>query len=179
MIKPPVFWYLGTTKFQDMSKVIQIPLTKGMFAMIDEEDFELVSRYKWYARPVERTHYANSKSKKLIIMHRLIMDINDPSIQIDHRNRDGLDNRRSNLRIATNSQNTCNRAPYKNRSSIYKGVYFDKKAQKWACQIRPIGGKTKHVGYFISEIEAALRYNEVAIKYHGEFAYINQIIPIV
>lgn len=159
-----------------MSKIIQIPLTKGMFALIDEEDFELVSPYKWYTRQVERTHYANSKNGKLIIMHRLIMGITDPKVQLDHRNRNGLDNRKDNLRIATNSQNTCNRAPYKNRSSLFKGVYFDKKANKWASQIRPIGMKTKHIGYFVNEIDAALAYNKAAIQYHGEFAYLNSFM---
>lgn len=172
------FKYLVFAKIKDMSNVIEIPLTKGMFALIDEEDFELVSQHKWYLWVGETNNYAHSKRFKLIRMHRLIMGITDPKIKIDHRNRNGLDNRKENLRIATNSQNTCNKGPYKNRSSMFKGVYWDKKWRKWVVQITPPGKKIMHIGSFVNEKDAALAYNQAAKKYHGEFAYLNQIIPI-
>lgn len=161
-----------------MSKIIEIPLTKGMFALINEEDFELVSSYKWYASKGKNTYYAHHKRLSLVSMHRLIMGVTDSKIFVDHKNRNGLDNTRINLRLATHIQNNCNKCGYKNRSSTFKGVYWNKEKMKWTCQITPPGEKTRHIGHFKSEIAAAMAFNEAALRYHGEFAYINQIIPI-
>lgn len=159
-----------------MSKIIQIPLTRGVAALINEEDFELVSSYKWYARKTLNGFYATCSSIKRLHMHRLIMgvEIGEP-IFIDHKNMNGLDNTRSNLRLATHTQNMCNRGSYKNRSSLFKGVYWNKEKQRWTCQISIPLGKTIHVGHFLTETEAALAYNIKAIELHGEFAFQNVI----
>jgi hypothetical protein len=99
--------------------------------------------------------------------------MNEPAgLLVDHRNGIGLDNRRANLRLATNSQNGCNKPKKKNTSSQFIGVSFHKKAGKWACFIRNKGRRT-WLGSFESEIDAARAYDEAAKKYHGEFARLN------
>jgi hypothetical protein len=91
---------------------------------------------------------------------------------VDHRNTNGLDNRRSNLRLATYSQNNCNKAKRKNTSSRYVGVCFNKQLKRWGAYIKPQGKKI-FLGYFDNEIDAAHAYDAAARKYHGEFARLN------
>ena len=88
----------------------------------------------------------------------------------DHRNGDGLDNQRHNLRPATNSQNNHNRGPAIGRSSSYKGVHWHKGCRKWQASIR-IDGKRRHLGLFASEEDAARAYAEAALEVQGEYAY--------
>jgi hypothetical protein len=97
--------------------------------------------------------------------------MNPPAdLVIDHRNCDGLDNRRSNLRFATHAQNTLNRRKKKNAVSQFRGVWFYK--GKWGSQISS-QGKRMFLGRFDNEIDAAKAYDEAARKYHGEFARLN------
>jgi hypothetical protein len=92
---------------------------------------------------------------------------------VDHRNTDSLDNRRTNLRLATPSQNSCNsRRDKSNTYSRYRGVSFSKRKQKWFAAIRANGRKL-WLGYFSDEIDAAMTYDRAARKYHGEFAQLN------
>jgi hypothetical protein len=91
---------------------------------------------------------------------------------VDHRNSDSLDNRRTNLRLATHSQNQCNRRKRKNTSSRFRGVYFRKENRKWAAFIS-VAGKKIFLGYFDSETEAARVYDAAAKKYRGGFARLN------
>jgi hypothetical protein len=108
----------------------------------------------------------------MISIHREIMNAPD-GLLVDHKNGDGLDNRRSNLRLATHSQNQCNKLKIKTKvTSQYVGVHFDKRRSQWATSIRN-NGKTIWLGRFDSEIDAAKAYDQAAKKHHGEFARLN------
>jgi hypothetical protein len=103
-------------------------------------------------------------------MHRVILNA-PKGMEVDHINRDGLDNRKVNLRLATTTQNVCNRY-WRSKTSKYKGVHFDKSCGKYRTEIT-LNRKRIHVGKYDSEIEAAKAYDNAAKKYHGEFAYLN------
>ena len=113
-------------------KMIKIPLTQNQVALIDDEDFELVSQYTWYAGWDSHTksYYACTKIKKetgghtLLQMHRLIMNAQKGE-QVDHINHNTLDNRKSELRICNASENQHNQGKYSNNTSGYKGVVID------------------------------------------------------
>lgn len=159
-----------------MSKLI--PLTQGKFAIVDDEDFEVLSKYRWQYRDgyAIRNYYSGTidgkKKYKIIRMHRFLNETPD-GMHTDHIDMDGLNNKKSNLRTATQSENSMNRKSYKNSSSKFKGVHWSKKAEKWESAIR-INNKPKWLGYFGSEEEAAKSYNEAAINIFGSFARINK-----
>ena len=169
----------------------RIPLTKGKFAIVDPADYPNLAKYKWRICTGKNTFYAE-RSVRLptgrysrILMHREIFeklssDLRDTSDEIratnlvvDHINRNGLDNRKANLRLATRAQNSCNVKKAKNRySSNYKGLYFNRNEQKWRARITT-NDKTIYLGDFEDEIEAAKVYDKAARKYQGEFAALN------
>ena len=161
-----------------------IPLSKSYVALVDDSDYEQVSQYKWYAIEDRRKDgslwnvYAGRKVRKpdgaqtTQLLHRFIMNVSDPKIQVDHRDSDGLNNQRENLRLATHVQNQGNARKRANASSKFKGVHWRKRFKKWIAQIQ-IDGKRKHLGYFFSEIEAALAYDAAAREYFGEFCLCN------
>ncbi len=148
----------------------EIPLTQGKFALVDDEDYEMLMQWKWqYA-----TGYATRRvwPKVRLLMHRVIMNA-QPGEQIDHKNLNRLDNQRSNLRFATYAQNMYNRRKNNSTySSRYKGVSWYSRDKKWRSQIQ-FAGKLHCIGKFQSELEAALAYDEAARKHHGEFANTN------
>ena len=111
--------------------------------------------------------------------HRLafLMTFGNLPKMIDHINHDKVDNRIVNLRSCTSRQNNINRGPGKNSSSRYKGVSWDKSRGKWQANIR-IDGKSKSLGYFQDEKEAAETYDDAAVKYHGEFACTNKSLGL-
>ncbi len=156
----------------------RIPLTQGKYALVDPEDFTRLNKHKWHANKAKNTCYAVRRVHlglnkwKHIKMHREILD--PPGhLFVDHINHHGLDNRKANLRPATHSQNSYNRIHFtRNPSSKYKGVSWNKHKKKWSVWIR-YDGKSKFIGFFDNEIEAAKAYDEVAKKHHGEFAVLN------
>lgn len=159
----------------------------GKFAQVDDEDYDYLIQWKWNTgRPERGLKYAGRmpwiKGKGRggrIKMHRVIMGVTDPKILVDHVDRNPLNNQRSNLRIATASQNCSNVGP---KSAKYKGVYKKKypiksgETFKWAgkCMKDRRGYYTKLCE---TPEEAALEYNKLAIKLHGEFAWLNTIMP--
>ena len=160
--------------------ILKIKHKKDIYnCLIDDEDFDLVNEYKWYIH--SRTGYARGRKKnpegdyRFISMHRLVMGILDnPEFDVDHAKHNKLDNRKSELRTCTTSQNTSNRTAY--GSSRYLGVGWDKQHQRWKAAIGYTIGrikKFKNIGLFIEEIDAAKAYDGAAKKYHGEFANLN------
>lgn len=150
----------------------QIPLTKGQFALVDDEDFEALSKSKWclsssgYAITSKTVQYKVSH----ILMHRVITGA-EKGLYVDHIDMNKLNNQKANLRACTNAQNQMNKNKLKGKSK-YKGVTYIKKANKWAAQIRA-NYKYVWLGQYHSEEEAALAYNVAAIEHHGEFAMLN------
>lgn len=158
-----------------MSNIIIFPLSNGHNAFIDSDDLEKVSNFKWYARKGKRgVYYATSTLHKNVHMHRLILGVTDRKVFVDHKDHNGLNNTKENLRAVTNSQNMMNSRPNKNTTSKYKGVYWAKDKGKWTAQIK-INSKMKYIGRFHIEDDAAIAYNEMAKEYFGEYAYINQV----
>jgi|TARA_Y100000034_G_C6768225_1_gene342575 hypothetical protein len=159
----------------------RIKLTQGQYALVDDEDFDELNKYKWCAfwnKPTQ-SYYVVRKSRKsegfkkqrLIFMHRQIMNV-PVGLYTDHINHDTLDNRKENLRLCTASQNHGNRQLNKNNTSGYKGVSWHKRDKRWRTAIR-IGGKKKHLGHFKTKEEAMEAYNESAKLFFGEFARLN------
>lgn len=151
-------------------------LTQGQFTLVDNEDYEFLSQWRWYAQKIRNAYYASrddytSSKRKKILMHRLLINTD---LFVDHRDRNGLNNQRDNLRIATASQNQRNRRSCKQSTSKYLGVFQEKGRKKWVASIGNNGQKIR-IGRFLSEEDAALAYNEAAIKFHGEFANLNQL----
>jgi len=155
----------------------KIPLNEGKFTIVDPQDFYRFNSFDWFADGKGDCFYAvrflisETESPKIIRLHREIM--NAPAdLLVDHRNNDGLDNRRSNLRLATHPENMQNRRKLKNTSSQYIGVDFDKESGKWRARIK-VNGKRIYLGRFDSEIEAARAYDAAAKKYYGKYARLN------
>jgi AP2 domain/HNH endonuclease len=148
----------------------EIPLTKGQIALVDDEDYEELAKYKWCAHKIGKTYYAARNFQNVTIhMHKQIMGTPPSGYEIDHIDHPGTDNRRCNLRFATRSQNNQNQNRASHNTSGYKGVSWDSKRSKWEAYITRYGRKI-HVGYFASKELAAQAYNEAAEDIFGEFA---------
>lgn len=145
---------------------------------IDDEDFDLVSKYKWRLSKGKYTYYVITHNKvdnkdTTLYLHRLVFGNSDKN-SIDHIDGNGLNNQKNNLRICTYTQNNRNRNSCINSSSKYKGVSWYKKSCKWRASIQ-VNKKMIHIGYYNSEEDAAEMYNLHAIKYFKEFAKLNNI----
>jgi hypothetical protein len=159
-----------------MSQTMEIPLTQGKFAKIDNEDYDLIKNHKWcYNKGYAKTAITLSNGKqKLLSMHRVILGLTDSKIQCDHINHDGLDNTKKNLRPCTHQQSHMNKSSAKNSSSKYLGVSWHKNKDKWQSSIM-FNNKQIHIGIFHNEEEAAKAYNNKAKELFGEFANLNII----
>lgn len=149
------------------------------FALVSDKDYDWLNQWKWHAIPAKNTVYAGrhiTKNGKPTTqeMQRLIMGVTDPKIQVDHENRNGLDNQRGNLRECTKSQNQQNRESNKGSSSKFKGVYWSNERKIWRAQIK-VPNRTTYVCQFKSEVDCAIMYNFVAYKAFGKFARLNEI----
>lgn len=167
-----------------ISNPVQIPLTQGQIALVDECDADLL-QFNWNANFYP--NYANggaylakryvkiAKGKySHISLHRVILErmLCRPllsSEDVDHKNLNPLDNQRKNLRLATSTQNQANRSKQKNSTSGFKGVWWHTKNKKWIANIR-INKKTRYLGSFDTPEEAHERYKIEARKLFGEFA---------
>ena len=154
----------------------KIYLTQGKVALIDSEDYPELNQYKWFAQKDLHTYYAARKSKWIkgskkdlrskISMHRVI--INAPKgVMVDHINGNGLDNRKSNLRVCTPRQNQQNLVHIKKKSSRFTGVMWNKVNKKWQANIT-IKNKIKYLGLYDDEREAAKAYERTCRELFGE-----------
>jgi hypothetical protein len=156
--------------------------------VVDDDDYASVSAFKWYARRArkdldlwyaERRPYIGNGHSLTVSMHRFIMDA-QPDVEVDHRNGDGLDNQRHNLRVATVQQNMRNRTRKSaSHTCRFKGVTWCKGMRQWQAQIR-VGdvrqdgrARNMYLGCFHSDIDAARAYDVAAIKHFGDFAATN------
>ncbi len=161
---------------QPAEQFYRIPLTQGQFAIVDEIDYGRLTSYKWFAMwdDHSQSFYAGRHSptvngyRTIIRMHREIMKVSARS-QVDHASHDTLDNRRSNLRLATHGQNKCNQGKRKDNTSGFKGVSWRKRERKWIARIA-LEGKRKVIGYYDSAEDAGAAYKAAAIELHGAFA---------
>ena len=157
----------------------QIPLTQGKFALVDDQDFELVNKVKWYAIEMNkgkglfyaRRHITVDGKDKMQYLHRFLLGVTNSKIKVDHKDGDGLNNVRNNIRLATHSQNLQNRGSQNNSGSKYKGVCFENFTKSYRMQIT-INGKTIRSRHK-NEIDAAKEYDRMAKILHGEFANTN------
>lgn len=146
-----------------------IPLSLGMYALVDAEDFEELSKYRWFSEKQARTTYAfrNVDSGKRIAMHRMVMKT-PPEKCTDHINGNGLDNRKCNLRVCTRAENNRNVAKPITNTSGYKGVSYSSARGKWIAQIS-INYKRINLGGYETPKRAHEVYCAAAKELHGAF----------
>ena len=154
----------------------QNPLLPKIFTLVDDEDYVWLKKFTWYYYPYKRTSYAKTFIDGVCIgMHTLILQPPSKDITVDHKDGDGLNNQRINLRFANLQQQRQNKSKHLNSNSQYKGVYWREDRKYFVTQIC-INGKQTYIGSFSSEIDAAKAYNKAAKKYYGEFAKLN-VLP--
>ncbi len=148
-----------------------IPLTQGKFAIVDACDYEYLMQWKWFAQRQKTTRGDIWHAKRLVSMEQEISKRKGfAQIKgLDHKNKDGLDNRRENIRECTKAQQCQNREKFRGKSSIHKGVSYVASTKKWTSKIT-VNRKTTFLGLFTSEIEAAKAYKTAAMQLFGEFA---------
>lgn len=160
----------------------EIPLSRGQVAIVDDEDYEALAQHKWHAHRrsggalyAARTTSRSVKPRRLIYMHREVTGARKGQA-VDHRNHNGLDNRRENLRVCDTRQNAGNMRKLRKATSQYKGVWFDFSRGKWEAMIRGPGGSgpRRFLGRFATEAEAAAAYDKAALEVFGEFALLNK-----
>jgi len=164
-------------------KLKQMPLTKGLFALVDDEDYEVLSRYKWHADSngygARRAMHPDVPRKEITIyMHRGIMGLcRGDKMVIDHIDRNPRNNQRNNLRICTVAENGRNTALNSRNTSGYKGVCWNKNQKLWMASIR-VHGKRTHLGCFPTAEFAYDAYCRAAVVLHGDFVNHELIAPV-
>ena len=155
----------------------QIPLTQGQLAIVDDADYDWLNQWKWRAVRDRKTWYAvrtsseNGRSNRFdVFMHRVILGIKDRLQLSDHRDRNGLNNQRLNLRIATCAENSRNRTHKRKTNSGFVGII--KRKHGYTATLK-IFGKRKYVGYSTSAVQAARLRDKAVLELHGEFAVLN------
>ncbi|MCJ7777106.1 MAG: HNH endonuclease [Sedimentisphaerales bacterium] len=172
----PVMWYRRKKYGYTFRKIY---LGESEWAILDPQDYYSFGNFKWSLGGNGKKFYATRGVKnengeiKIVRLHRQIIEAPD-GLLVDHRNGNGLDNRRTNLRIATQSQNMQNRQKRKNSTSRFIGVWLVKDKDLWESRIT-YQGKRIWLGRFKSETDAARAYDNAARKYHGEFARLNNV----
>jgi len=159
-----------------------ISLSRCKVAIVDDEDYEHLSQYSWHVVKERNSHYAVrvtpriSGKRKYIRMHREILGLQVGERGPDHADRDGLNNQKYNLRLATTSQNGANRGPERTNQTGYKGVYPERHHGRDLFRARIQVNKRKiHLGRYTTAEAAALAYNRGAMRYFGEFAWLNSV----
>ena len=156
----------------------EIKLTQGKVALVDDGDYDFLMQWKWQAHFKDLWYAVRTqrmgKKRICVRMHRVILGLIDPNVKGDHKDGDGLNNQRGNLRIATTEQNAQNRRACSKSNSKYIGVHLRIKTGKYIAQIAHNKNK-KHIGCFETAEKAALAYNKAAFELFGEFARLNVI----
>ena len=155
-----------------------IRLNSGDYVSVDEDDYDRLVQYNWSLFKSDKWKYAIrtecvNGTQKTIYMHREIMVVNNPKIYVDHKDHDGLNNHKYNLRISDNRFNQYNVGKKSTSKQKYKNIrkFSD---NKWQVRMRiPSGKRIERMAY--SEYDAVKLYNELALKYHGEFAYLQEV----
>ena len=150
-----------------------LPLTNdSRFTVIDDEDYEICSSYRWH---LNKRYIRTIVKNRPIYLSLLVMFQGGPrKLYVDHIDGDPLNNRRSNLRVATNSQNQANRKRLTTNTSGYRGVTWHRCAEKWQASIK-VNGMSKHLGLFVDARMAAEAYDKAAVEYFGQFSNPNFI----
>lgn len=165
--------------------MIEIPLTQGQVTFIDDIDADL-AQYSWCAAQDKtsgtfyaQTHIGKGLFRKTVLLHRLIAEriVGRQLLRnelVDHIHHITLDNRRSEIRVVSDTESVRNRRAFRNNKSGYKGVYWHKQMHKWCAKIR-VNGSNILLGYFDDAALAALAYNDAALEHFGEHAYVNEV----
>ncbi len=150
----------------------EIQLTQGKTALVDDDVYDYLNQWKWYASKIGHTFYAyRHVQRKNVAMHREILGVQNKSVLVDHIDFNGLNNTKENLRTCSIEENNrhSRRIMRKNKTG-YRGVY--KYLRYYLAQIT-IDGKARHIGCFDNPVDAAKTYDEYAKQLHGDFAILN------
>jgi hypothetical protein len=157
-----------------MTKEIKL-VNSDKIVLVDDEDYDSANMHPWRESQYGYAVYCKAVNKRshTFLMHREIMNA-PKGLSVDHVNGEKLDNRKSNLRIVTHSQNMFNTKRYSTNKSGYKGVSWHTLRNKWRARLHYKGTEV-HIGLFESKEEAALAYNKKAEEMYGEYARLNEI----
>lgn len=172
MSTPADFMKAAPAPLNGSSPWASLTLPSGHVTIFDEADLVLLEQFYWHALKARntvyvQTHGAPANGRQRVYLHRLLLRAG-PGQLVDHRNHNGLDNRRLNLRLCTSAQNNLN-APGRN-SNGYRGVHYhpNNKSNPWRARLN-----SQHLGYFATEWDAAEAFNTAALETYGEFAQLN------